>query len=1301
MSIPLPFANNNIQLYAYEGFDYVISNPNLSFTLQTVSNSTGLNPTSLYFTKNGNTSYRFSVQDLSMNLTAGTTEFFLLSTVSGTIVSNSSNTVFVNPGRFLDESGVTLSNRSFTFFKNEAIERIRLVAPSFSLKQPTSIPSLPPGLSFVSVASNIYDISGIPLVTVPNSNYQIIGVQNGGNKVITTRINMAISGERVRLFLTDSSVNDMIVGTPITPRTLTAIPPLGTTALRYTFPTFPDGITVTDNSGNLQSSPFFPTDPAYTLVLSGTPTLAAANAFRVAEADSNGFPYTIRSARTAPLPLIENSQSIQFAFDETVLFDLSSIQPLYTGVPLVPGQNFFRAETYFTSNVGISSIFSPDLRADLSLVFFPGTGFADLSGTPSAPGSASFTIRAINSNGTLRDYVTPITVVDDSVSFSSPTDVSYAFVLSRPIAPAFPGYYPSPIRFVATAASDLPVSLSAPALSGTGLSLDSNGFLTGLPSAIRPLTDLIVTATVSGSPATATKTVKFSILDDVFTIGNVSPSNFTFVENIPITPFQIPVTTLSGRNVIDYAQTGLPSGLSISPAGIVSGTPLDFLPLVGNVTITPTTGFSSGTRDFSYNLTPDSILFTVPQDSYVYQAGDALEIPVTGTSYSGTTVRNYTLTLPPSYGLTINSNTGLMLGTWTNSIPPNQILPASGSFTVTAQANTITGVLDASFTAFPVLQNTSFVWHDNKLFSYNDVSWNQTMSVSGAVSPFDIVIKNNNVDGNFILGTAGAFIVRSTNANDFRSITPDGTSSQLTSELAFKPGSTTWWVSGSDVDGLVRKASIKQSEDNGLTWPIQRFIVDVSSGLELVPRDNHSYPVTNPYIRGGVAFVYKSGVMMTGGLYDGVSSPVMLRSTNEGGTWKDVSGGFARETGYFNVDHSTLWVASGSSQYATKDAEVGAPYSTATDTLKYSSNQGLTWSNATGAFNMFGYELLYASNTWVATGVSVFEPNPVTKYYRPEIRYSTDGSNWTKISFLSDLFPQSNTNPSTFVAPLPLGSMNYDGSNWNVFVQRQDGSMNWVTEIYSSPTVNAASWSSVDITNQFQSPNNQTRRFVSYTRPQFLRPSSVRTITINLSFGTGIGNGPAITSPSLDSFLLYQYVPVSIEFAADDPNAYFFISDEELPPGLEFDPLTNIISGKPAQQGSFTTRIYAQTQAGVTLRIISFVVNIPRILRKQDGAGAYTSLLRQYTEVLAAQSARDSRALPTQLRQLGEFMSPVPEPVITAVLPRACLVCRRVECPTLDQRVDANGAETLICDFIDANSGDVFDAGNAEANVCD
>jgi hypothetical protein len=1538
MSIQLPFSNNAIQVFAYERFSYVISNPNIATypTMLNVSNTTGFgpNPSPFYFTKTGNTSMTFDISDLSNNLTAGTTESFKVTVTDGSASLVSSNTVSIGPGRFLDGSGASLSNNVYTFFKNEAITPIRLVAPSFTLSVPISIPSLPPGLSFSSNASNEYRIVGTPSLPINATNYQIIGVQSGGSKIVTTRFNIIVSNERLRVDLSGSSIiSNMQIDTAIATRVITAIPPVTTplASIRYTFPVLPDGIVAKNSAGVVQSSGFSASDASYTMIIEGTPSLTAANAFKNAGADSNGLLYTVTATRFNPLPALSNTIPLTFQFAPTVLFDTPTIDPIYVGVPVDQTTNFFVAKTYFISNFGlsdISSIFSPNLRSDLSLVYVPGSSRADLSGNnPLSVGTATFTIRAINSNGIQRDLSQVIVVQNDAVTFNTPptpiADTCYTFILSRPLTSFKDGYYTSNIQFSATADSGLPVTLAAPGFAGTGLSLDANGFIVGIPSQVTPLTTLSVIADVTGSPATATRNIKFSIVNDTFTFANVAASNLNFIENVPITPVRFPVTTLSDRNVIGYSLSGFPAGLTIDPTGLVSGTPTSSSPTAGNVTITATTGYTSGSRDFSYNIIPDAILFTTDNDVYSFVAGESnVSIQVKGTTYSGGDATNYGLSLDTSFGLTINPITGLITGTLTDSIPPNGVLPASQSFTVTGEINDLSDAGQGLLLADPIIQNTSFMWSKGDFYSSNPTnSWVRNSLIPNTPAGFDIVIKNSNVDGNFILAAASNVIYRATNANLFSGVTVGGSGNgnQLVSSLTFKPGTTTWWASGSRVfSDTIRRSIILQSDDNGVSWyPLTGL--KSQTGFELVPRDSNASSGGNPYLLAGVALKYKDGVIMAGGITDGAGSPTMIRSIDDGVTWNNVSvGEFAQESAYFNFDVSGMWIATGSSGY--KSVNANQTYSSATDTIKYSTDSGGKWLDATGGFTMYGYELVYANNVWVASGVdglgssdyriglkystdgsnwsnvtgvpsidvsaSVFEPTPVARYdfndytagattianqiagpigaatvrtptlntfitsdplnkhlqiYGPaiyptptgaivtpsvsgvysvemwvrldtdlgafgqyfldfrtglngfmigsvpgdpnngpgllgqSIYYNTVGEETTATSpnaiqrlyntgwnqvvvvftapftaamtffarFANEFNnPASNVQSSpikvadisiyttqlstaqiialynskrsryslpyiiyltpSWIAPLPIGSMNYDGSNWNVFRHAQDASGIWTSRVYSSPDIAAATWTSTSVSSAFVSfPNDDAKRFVTYTRPQYLRPSASRVINVTFQLNPGLGVGP-IVSPQSSSFLLYQYVAASLQLSATGTGQiYFFISAADLPPGLTFNPVTGIISGKPAEPGTFSTRVYAKDDAGITSVTYTFTVNIPRIIRKQDGAGAYTSLLKQYTEVLAAQSARDSRALPTQLTRLGEFMSPVPVAVTTKIFSTNCQNCLREECPAANAIVDANGAFSILCDFIDANNGEVFDAGNAAANICD
>lgn len=1302
----LPFGSNSIQVYAYERFNYTIVNPS-GTTVASTSNSGGLNPTSLYFSTDGSGNRVFSATDASTTLVPSTNlERFTITATNGAV---SSNTVSIGPGRFLDGNGNSLSNNSYTFYKNETITPIQLVAPSFTLKTPTSIPALPPGLSFVRDSSSVFFISGRPTVTVPNSNYQIIGTQQGGSKIVTTKFNMIVSNERLQMNLSGTPIiNNMQIGVAITPRVITSIPPDGVNTVRYTFPAFPDGIVVKDISGTTYSNitSFTPKDPSYTMIIDGTPTSNAANYFRIVDPKAAGVVYTVRGSRTSPLPILENTKDITFAFGETVLIDASLSPRFYTGIPIDSSANFFTARTFFSTDASITTIFSPDL-ADVSLSFLPLLARANLSGTPSIPGTNNFTVRASNTNGKTTDYTASFVVSNDTVSFSSPVgvDLCYNFILSRPLSQAKEGYYPSNIQFTASAASGRPVTLSAPALTGTGITLDSNGILTGIPSTITSLGDLVVTA--STGTVSNTKTVKFSILNDVITLGDVSASKFAFIQNIPITPFQIPITsTLSGRNVIDYTDVGLPSGLSISPAGVVSGTCLDSSPTSGNVIVSASTGFASGSNTYSFTIDPDSILFTVPQDNYSYVAGGSAVIPVTGVAYSGITVSNFTFGLPSSYGLSIGSTSGLISGVWNNSIPPNPLLPSSSNFDITAQAGGITGTFPVELTAHPIIERTSFVWASGTLYKYNDASWNQVSNVSNPPNAFDIQFKNSNVDGNFVLFTANNSIWRSTNSVTFAEVVVGDASTnyQRVSSLASKTGSTRWWASGIRLLATgpnPQRANVLKSDDNGLSWTHLSALVDAATSYELVSRNSNSLSGSNPYLDPGVALKYGSGALIAGGASFSSSNVAMLRSSNDGLTWNSVTNGFSKECAYLNLDGSGVWVATGSDKYRSADVTLSFGSLGTANTIKYSTDTGQTWSNAvSGAFSMFGYELVYANGIWMATGVDGFTSPGA--YYNLGLKYSTDGSNWSNSSLNTvSLFGNILTPVPT--APLALGSLNYDGSKWNVFAQRQDGST-WVTELYSSPTP-TGTWTKTDLTSVFA--GGSTSRFVTYTRPNYLRTSQSKTIYIDLAFGSGIGNGPTITSPISTSFLGFQYVPVSIPLTATgvDDKIYFFIAANELPPGLTFNPTTNTITGKPSQIGNFMTRIYAKDTNGVTQLNLSFTIVVPRIVRQQDGAGAYTSLLRQYTDVLGAQNARDNRVLPSQERKLGEFMSPEAPDVITQQFTTTkCKVCKRPDCPSVNERVDAGDVDTKVCDFIDGNTLDAtdgIDAGNAEANVCD
>lgn len=1268
----LSFGSYTLPVYLYENFSYVISNS--SAVQLPITKTSGL-PSNFFTTTSSNLTFAGN----GSSLTAGSTESFSYTLVN---TLSSSNTVPVGTGRFTDLSGNGVSGTSYTFYKNEPIPTIHLMAPFALSSAVSSVPSLPPGLKFFVSGSNL-DISGTPLTTLPTSNYLLIGKDAAtGSKIVTTSNTYTVSNERILYNLSGTSIVNMDVGVPIATRALTAaFPPYpsgGT--LKYTWNTFPDGINVFDfNNSNRTISNnfgFLTTDPSHAFVMAGTPSLAAA--YLYANAGVSSATYTIQGTRVSPLPAVISNFAVTFAFNETVLFDQSAIPTLYSGVPVDPSANFFRARTYFNTGSGtnIASIFSPDLRADLSLTRIGSNAY--LSGTPTlGASSANYTIRATNSNGFTQEYVTPITVQDDFITFVSPTpavDACFNFILSRPLDVPKTGYYSSPIQFKAQAASGLPVTLSAPALAGTGMTLDSSGIISGFPDTVTALTALAVTAVATGSPATATRNTNFAVLNDIFTFGTVPTSNFTFIQNRVITPFQIPVTTLSERPINNFSEVLLPSGLNISPAGVISGTPLSS-DVSGTIEIIPTTGYASGSAFYNYTLTPDSILFTVPQNIYNYLAGDPVSVQVTGTAYSGTTVSNYDLSMTQTYGLNIDSTSGFIDGPWVSGIPPN-VLPSSCNFTVNGTAGVLLGSLGANVTTNPYFANESLVavWGNGAfgpavgLFGSSNVHSNWDLinvsggSNSGSISDIQFKVSSP-TDVSVLIATNSGIFIRGTTLANFQQIPFDPNISVFKmSTIANKPNTSTWFAAGSkDFGGdPFVAATMIRSDDDAVTWDISSSPILVAGQYLYTHDQTGGGSIDGPYLAGGAALRYKNGVLMVGGSYNSGlgSATAMARSSDEGSNWSPVTGGFSDECASYSLDDSNIWIATGSESYQTGDAEGYPPYTGPSSTIKYSTDNGSNWSNATGGFSMFGYEVVYASNTWFATGISGF--TSPSNYYNIELRYSTNGSNWFLANLAaSNLFGNRMTRP---LPPLPLGSLNFDGTNWNVFVELEDPTPSSSTTFLYKHDLSssfASNWIAGVIINpyffgpDFPVSNDGASRFISLTPPNYIK-SAEGDINVNLTFYPLIGTGPTITAPSTRSYLLYQYVPITpIQLAATGTGQlYFFVSTGTLPAGLTFDPLTNVISGTPAQIGSTSTICYVKDDNGVSTVTITFTVIIPRIVRKQDGAGAYTSLLRQYTNVLGAQNARDNRVLPNQT--LGEFMAPDAPDVITNTIGCDC-----------------------------------------------
>ena len=1239
-----------IQLYAYEPFSNVFVANTPPDTLRFTNSSVEL----ISFLSNTQSNEVTFSSAGGFNRGYSTPLSLIIEDLCGTtLMETLSNRVNVGSGRFFPPAQGSV----YSFFRNEPIVPQPFVAP-IPVQNPITTPTLPAGLSLVRTGSNSFDLSGTPLVQLVASNYKVIGKGSlEPTKVVTVDVNIRVGAERLLMDVCGSTSLSLAVNTPVIPSVVTSrappYPSMGNN-IRYTWPTLIDGLKFTDINGNVKTSGYIATDISSTLVLTGTPT---ENAARNTPA---GITSTILTATRVSAPNISSNVTFSFAFGEQVLFGIPNVQStFYIGAAVsssFTSNSFFAFTKFATVDSSIAAIWAPDLVSDLSLNFVFADQRAYLTGTPVSASSGTYTVYASNANGTIGS-LNPVSysIVNDTITFISPTptvDTCLNFIVSRSATNSKTGYYTAPIQFKAAAASGCNFIMSAPALSGTGLSLSNVGSnlyeITGIPLITTPLSVLTVDASSTVTSAKRDTSLNFAIVQDTFYFPDVS---FTFIQNRTITPYKFDVSTNSERNVTGYSSTTLPSGILLSTSGLLSGTPN--VNVDGSFTVVVSTGYTSGSKSYSYDIIPDTMLLLAEPIASSFPAGTGVDIQITGLTYSGRTVSNYAFSnFTPSYGVSINSVSGNISGTLTDSIPPNLLLPPLCNFQVNAQAGLLDGSLNATLTTTNPIEYRSYMtWFNSNgmstvsiMYSRNNyATWsNVTTSLAGEQA-CGVFIKNTSIDSNVFLipTTQGGSMFRSTDGVTFNLSANIGASYYISS-VVNKPNTSTWWGIGNTGTNQ-NELFLFKSTDDGDSWAIDISINPMSDSNTWQGRFGSSSNYYTYYGAGGT-IAYNDGVLMIGGGRWGFSPyHSMARSSNEGATWDPVSGNFQKEVGYYSLDVSGMWIVTGSDQYTTE-----SPPTTVipNNTIKYSSDMGLTWNNASGGFSMNGYDVVYGNGNWLAVGKDI-QPSG----YLPSLRWSSNGTNWTVVDLSTDVLFTPTTGSA--LPPYRIGPISFDGDRWNVVVLPDIFGNNYprlyTHDVSTSLTNN---WSVLDISDSFPDQNSA---LYGMTRRQYVRTGTP--ILANFTFESPPPNAVTFVSPTQTSYIFYQYMkiqPISFD-AVGVGRVYYLMNTDDLPLGLTFDPLEQTITGTPMRTGENIITIYAKDDLGVTKLILYTNTIIPRIVKNQTSAGAYTSLIRQYTEVNGAQNARDRRALPTQNKNLGEFQSPYKSDAITQ---SNCPVCK-------------------------------------------
>ena len=1309
MSTILPFGSNTIPIYVYESFSYTISNPAPGTYTLTTSNTPGIPPG--YLVNNGS-NVVFATSSNGMSI--GTEVFTVTARDGSNIVGVSSNTVTVGAGRFLDASGSSYAGSNYTFFKNEPITPIPLVAP-FTISTPTSVPAIPPGLTYTSNASNSFSITGTPLVTVPQSNYLFIGKATGSNlgKIVTSQFGIAISNERILVNLSGSPIiSPMTVGSAITPLVFTArYPPYpsgGT--LRYSWNGLPDGIIVTDLSGNTQTSTTFtPTDPSSTLILRGTPTITAANAFRDAGITSNIVNFV--ATRTNPLPQLSNSTPITFAFGETVLFDTPSVPTFYNGVALDPSATFFRAQTYFGTASAITNIFSPNLRSDLSINFVASQGRGYLTGTPTSAFTNTYTIRAINSNLFSRDLSVSIVVANDTVTFISPptpvVDTCYNYVLSRPSSLKLDGYYPSNVQFQAVAASGKPLVFTTSGLTGTGLSLSNVSAnvvqIVGIPDTVTPLGTVTVTASAVGTPATASRNIKLAVLNDVITISDVSSSDLVFLQNKAITPIQLSATTLSERPVNSFTSANIPSGLNISTTGFITGTPTNSAPTGSTFTVNASTGFANANKTYVYSTISDNAIIVSTETSVTVDPlfSDLEFFILSYSGAQGTFTSGNTRVVPKqstSATVTVTSN-GIASGDFTG-VPVLakqyrfQLTGNVGTFTESSQVNldtdtTIYHMVEglatsnvqsvpsppyASGSGRPLYGTAKFARASDYPIAFTGVTPSYSYIASGpsswsdgTVTYTDISLAAHDVavSSNVAVFAAGTLMSRSTDygitwsnipSSNIQTVTPPANATtvgpiwfttvyqppsppplppQIIISNIDKPlvtsiatdGNSNWYAMGLAYikysvfpppvfPFAVNFRFIRKSTDNGITW------ADVSTDLSGTYGPGFTCQNEKLYYNNGRLFF---------GVGTGQSTNVpgfnFYCDTSDVTTWSTLAlpGGYS--LGLKDIAFSNSTIVGITETYAGQNP------------LFISSNNGTTWSMLTTDLSGVDYKsIAYKGGHWVITARDQIIGSGI-------VYSSSNLSNWIdRTAFLTTVPNNLTAITENGVSWVFAGTSNILGST----VFRTAGAIWDASEGMPSYPTNARILSTLNSPNL----NEQVKKLFSYS-------TSTPKLTASLPFDS---SGLAFTSPTQTQYTNWQFIPITdipVNVSNYWSNNFVYFYQTGLPRGLSLDldicGIEATISGTSSQYSDAFQRVilFAVVSRSILERYVAVQplnmrTILPTVQRQQTSAGAWTSLVRQYTVVNAAQNSLNGRALPSTEPPLGEFTRPEPPDVSNA-----------------------------------------------------
>jgi len=432
--------------------------------------------------------------------------------------------------------------------------------------------------------------------------------------------------------------------------------------------TLPSGLSLTGSSG----------------LISGTPSAVGVTNFTVRVTDSG--------SRTA-------TQALSITINPALSLSTTSLPSGITGQAYSTTAIATGGTTPYSWDVSVGTL--PD---GLSLNASSGA----IGGTPTGSGTSSFTLRVTDSGSRTDQRNLSITIIP-ALSITTTTlpggVVGSAYTTTT----------------LAATGGTLPYawSLQSGTLPG-GLSLSSAGVISGTPSGAGAAT-FTVRVTDSGSPPTSQTTTQ----DLSITINaSLAVTTATLPSGVVGTPYtSTTLTAVGGTAPFTWAVTvgTLPPGLSLSTAGVISGTPTNSG--TSNFTVRVTdSGSRTATQVLSIAINGSLTITTTSLPSGVLGSPYSFTLVASG----GTTPYTWMIatgSLPPGVGL---STAGVISGTPTNAGPSNFTVSVTdnGSRTATQSLTLTINVPLSIITPSPLPTGTV------------GAPYSLTLTASGGLAPY-------------------------------------------------------------------------------------------------------------------------------------------------------------------------------------------------------------------------------------------------------------------------------------------------------------------------------------------------------------------------------------------------------------------------------------------------------------------------------------------------------------------------------------------------------------------------------------